>query len=116
MTAAGRTSSDFEKVERHFLAACKRGLRPTVPEMRDYCRKNGLTVADRVLRRLKYRFRFVAVHTKPKRTNHFMQFAIAKYGSLMVDMGFYSGVGKGAVGGNLYSGKNPRWSASLSER
>jgi hypothetical protein len=95
--AAGKT--DYERVERHFLARCKRGLKPTVPEMRDYCRKNGLAVSERVLRRLKYRFRFVAIYTRPKKTNHFMQFAIAKYGSLMLDIGFYRGldVGGGEV-------------------
>lgn len=67
-----------------FVKRSSRGLKPSLAEMIEFCRKRGIRWNRRRLRSLKNEYMFTAIFSHPRRPLKFQTAAIKRYGVVQV--------------------------------
>ena len=65
------------------------GLVPNLDELEQFCHKNKLLCSRAELRSLRGQFKHTALFSQYKKPPHFFTASVLKFGSIMIDAGFY---------------------------
>ena len=80
----------MDKLVAHYEKKARLGILLTVDDMARFCAKSGIANPGRkALESLRYRLRFTAFFSEKRLPLQYMGAAIQKYGTVMVDMGFF---------------------------
>lgn len=91
------------RLSEHFVDSMKKGIVLSVKAMKSYCRDQGYKCPpENLLRQMRYKFKFSALHTKSKRPASYMGTAIPKLGVIFVDMAVFQPRLKVKNGQNQY--------------
>jgi hypothetical protein len=80
-------------IERYFYSKASLGQVPSHADLLLFAKKNKILVDAALshrLRKLRHRWKFIAVFSKPKKISNYMGFSVAKYGTLFIDLGYYT--------------------------
>jgi hypothetical protein len=81
------------RIEDYFHKHAMNGIILSHADLLAFAKKKKIPMTpalSRRLRHIRYRWKFTAAHSQPRKPSHFMGFSILNYGLLMVDMGFYN--------------------------
>lgn len=74
--------TDEEELRNFFYRRSSRGLKPSLAEMIEFCRKRGIRWTRRRLRSLKNEFMFTAIFSRTRHPPKYQTAAIRRYGIL----------------------------------
>jgi hypothetical protein len=81
------------RIEAFFHKYAMNGVILSHEDLLKYARKRKILMTPALskrLRYLRYRWKFTAAHSQPRKPSHYMGFSILNYGVLMIDMAFYN--------------------------
>ena len=89
---ASEVEESHQKLERHYFDHARRGIILSEKDLRTYCDKVGLMPrpTSKMLRQLRYRWKYIAVHARWSKEAHYVGSSIDKLGNIMVDVGRWS--------------------------
>jgi hypothetical protein len=79
----------LNRLEEHFLDRAKRGVVLSLGDLVRLRNRWGLEVPTSELKKYRYRWKFVAIHSKFERPAHFMTASVDKLGNVMLDMAMF---------------------------
>jgi hypothetical protein len=91
--------SKLTEVEAFFFRRAKVGRVPTLEDLVSFCAKRKIQATRKELRSLRYRWKFVSMHTLPRSPNKYVGMSLPRYGLLMLDLANYDPRGETEGGG-----------------
>jgi hypothetical protein len=85
-------SSDvMDRLETEYFAQAKKGVILTAEELREFCEKKKLLPCPPLaeLRRLRHRFKYIAIHSRWRKPPAYVGSSIEKLGIIFIDVGLF---------------------------
>ena len=82
------SSKNESLLEKHYFENARKGIVLSLPDLKTYCEKVGIEPrpTEKVLKSLRYRWKYIAIHARWARPAHYMGSAIDRLGNIQVDV------------------------------